>query len=98
MTGYWNSPELSFFSDGSETKGWSKTLENYRASYAGPNKEMGSLDFQNLRVEALGPEAAFVRGEFRLAMSRNKVSRGRFTLVVRRFPDGWKIVHDHSSS
>ena len=22
---------------------------------------------------------------------------GRFTLVLRQFPDGWKIIHDHTS-
>jgi beta-aspartyl-peptidase (threonine type) len=33
MTGYWHSPELTFFSGGTETKGWEPTLERYRQHY-----------------------------------------------------------------
>ena len=58
---------------------------------------MGRLEFANLRIEALCPDAAFVRGEFRLTMSDGKKPQGLFTLVLRKFPEGWKIVHDHSA-
>lgn len=59
---------------------------------------MGKLDFTNLRIEMLRPESAFVRGEFHLTMSDGKTPHGLFTLVFRKFPDGWKIVHDHSAA
>ena len=26
-----------------------------------------------------------------------ETATGRFTLLFRKFPDGWKIVHDHTS-
>jgi beta-aspartyl-peptidase (threonine type) len=58
---------------------------------------MGKLDFTNLRIEMLGQETAFVRGEFHLTMSDGKTPHGLFTLVFRKFPEGWKIVHDHSA-
>jgi len=45
----------------------------------------------------LGPEAAFVRGEFHLTMPDGKIPHGLFTLIFRKFADGWKIVHDHSA-
>ena len=45
----------------------------------------------------LGPDSAFVRGEFHLTMSDGKTPHGLFTLVFRKFPEGWKIVHDHSA-
>jgi len=98
MAGYWNSPELTFFSGGQEQHGWQATLDRYRAKYASPGHEMGKLEFANLRVEALGSDAAFVRGEWHLSMSDGKTPHGLFTLVFRRFPDGWKIVHDHTSA
>ena len=98
MTGYWNSPQLTFFSRGTEIHGWQAALDRYRANYSGPGHEMGKLDFSDLRIEMLGPDAAFVRGAFHLTMSDGKTPHGIFTLVFRRFPDGWKIVHDHSSA
>jgi beta-aspartyl-peptidase (threonine type) len=57
-----------------------------------------NLDFSNLRVEMLGPEAAFVRGSWHLTMSDGKTPHGLFTLTFRKFPDGWKIIHDHTSA
>jgi ketosteroid isomerase-like protein len=98
MTGYWNSPELTFFSGAHETSGWQGALERYRKAYQSEGKEMGNLEFSNLRIEPLGSDAAFVRGAWRLTMSDDKTPHGLFTLVFRKFPDGWKIVHDHTSA
>jgi ketosteroid isomerase-like protein len=97
MTGYWKSPELTFFSGGNERHGWQETMDRYKATYQSPGHEMGRLEFANLRVEDLGPDAAFVRGEWHLTMPDGKTPHGLFTLVFRKFPEGWKIVHDHTS-
>ena len=98
MSGYWNSPELTFFSGAHESKGWQAALDRYQKNYQGAGHEMGKLEFANLRIEMLGPEAAFVRGEFHLTMSDGKTPHGLFTLVFRKFPEGWKIIHDHSAA
>ena len=98
MAGYWNSPELTFFSGAKQTAGWQATLDRYRATYNSPGHEMGRLEFSNLRIEILGVDAAFVRGEWRLTMPDGKTPHGLFTLVFRKFPDGWKIIHDHTSA
>jgi ketosteroid isomerase-like protein len=98
MTAYWNSPELTFFSGAKESKGWQATIDRYRATYTSAGKEMGHLDFSELRIEPLGSEAAFVRGVWQLTMSDGKTPHGRFTLIFRKFPDGWKIIHDHTSA
>jgi len=97
MAGYWNSQELTFFSGAHESKGWQAALDRYKKNYQGAGHEMGKLEFANLRIEMLGPDAAFVRGEFHLTMSDGKTPHGLFTLIFRKFPDGWKIIHDHSA-
>lgn len=97
MAGYWNSPELTFFSGGHESQGWQAALDRYKKNYQGAGHEMGKLEFSNLRIEMLASDAAFVRGEFHLTMSDGKTPHGLFTLIFRKFPDGWKIVHDHSA-
>src|SRR6201987_5341615 len=81
MSGYWNSPDLTFFSDAKESKGWQAKIDRYRAAYASPGHEMGKLDFSDLRIEVLGPEAAFVRGVWQLTMPDGKTPQGRFTLI-----------------
>src|ERR1051325_3058718 len=98
MSGYWNSSDLTFFSGAKETSGWQATLDRYRATYASAGHEMGKLDFSDLRVESLGPDAAFVRGSWHLTMPDGKTPHGKFTLVFRKFRDGWKIIHDHTSA
>jgi ketosteroid isomerase-like protein len=97
MAGYWNSPDLTFFSGAKETKGWQATLDRYKTTYASPGHEMGTLEFSNLRIEMLGADAAFARGAWQLLMSDGKTPHGIFTLVFRKFPEGWKIIHDHTS-
>jgi ketosteroid isomerase-like protein len=96
MSGYWNSPELTFFG-AEKTSGWQATLERYRKRYQTGGREMGKLEFSGLQIVALGPDSAFVRGSWKLTMSDGKTPHGLFTLVFRQFPDGWKIVHDHTS-
>jgi ketosteroid isomerase-like protein len=97
MQGYWQSPELTFYSGGSVVSGWDTTLARYRNRYQGEGHEMGQLDFLDLKIELLGPSAAFVRGRFHLKMTTGE-SGGLFTLTFRKFPDGWKIIHDHTST
>jgi len=97
MSGYVNSPDLTFFSGAHESKGWQAALDRYKKNYEGPGHEMGKLEFTNLRIEMLSPDAAFVRGEFHLTMSDGKTPHGLFTLIFKKFTEGWKIVHDHSS-
>jgi beta-aspartyl-peptidase (threonine type) len=96
MRGYWNSPELSFFSGGTRTRGWQGTMDRYQKKYRAEGKEMGSLAFSELEIDVLGPDSAVVRGRFRLKLSKEEPT-GLFTLVFRRFPEGWRIVHDHTS-
>jgi len=98
MAGYWNSPELTFFSGGTVSHGWQAALDRYRKNYQAPGTEMGKLEFQDLQIEMLGPKSAFVRGKYVLTMSNGKQPTGLFTIVFRQFPEGWRIIHDHSSN
>ncbi len=97
MKGYWHSPELTFFSGGTKTSGWKTTLDRYRNRYQSAGAEMGQLDFSELKIELLGPQSAFVRGHWHLKMADSE-PQGLFTLIFRKYPDGWKIIHDHTGS
>jgi beta-aspartyl-peptidase (threonine type) len=59
---------------------------------------MGRLGFDAIEVFPLGPDAAFARGGYRLRLKDGSEPHGLFTLVLRRFPEGLRIVHDHTSA
>jgi ketosteroid isomerase-like protein len=96
MAGYWRSPRLSFASGSEVTRGWDATLERYKKKYRSDGAEMGKLTFSELEVEPIGVDAALVRGHWQLIRTKDKPG-GVFTLIFRKFPEGWRIVHDHTS-
>jgi ketosteroid isomerase-like protein len=96
MNGYWRSPKLSFSSGTDVTRGWDATMERYKKRYRSDGAEMGKLTFHDLEIEPLGPDAALVRGRWQLIRTKDKPG-GVFTLIFRKLPEGWRIVHDHTS-
>jgi beta-aspartyl-peptidase (threonine type) len=103
MQGYWHSPDLTFFSGATVTRGWEPTLLRYRQRYQAEGKEMGKLEFQDLNIDLLSRRSAVVTGRWQLTTTNTKSPDGKqpnglFTLVFKRMPDGWKIVHDHTSA
>jgi beta-aspartyl-peptidase (threonine type) len=97
MVGYWNSPDLSFSSGKEKTRGWQATYERYQKRYQSEGQEMGKLSFSELEIEMLSPDSAYVRGRWQLVTSKDKPG-GLFTLIFKKLPEGWRIVHDHTSS
>ena len=94
MKGYWNSDKLVFVSS-RLTRGWQPTLDNYKKSY--PNKEaMGTLTFSDLEITVLSKDAAVVLGSWSLQRASDN-PKGKFTLIFRKFKEGWQIVHDHTT-
>jgi ketosteroid isomerase-like protein len=96
MNSYWHSPELTFSGSGGVSRGWAGVLQRYKKTY--PDRSaMGQLDFSALEFRFLGPDAALVLGQWHLKREKDELG-GVFSLVWQRFPEGWKIVHDHTSA
>lgn len=94
MAGYWKSEKLVFVSS-RVTRGWQPTLDNYKKSY--PDKAaMGTLSFTDLEVTVLSKDAAVVLGSWALKREKDE-PKGKFTLIFRKFKEGWRIVHDHTT-
>jgi len=94
MAYYWNSGMFTFQSGANRLRGWGALLERYKKSYSGEN--WGILDFTDLEVNALGADHAYVIGRYKLALKDTR-REGLFTIIFKRFPEGWWIIHDHSS-
>jgi uncharacterized protein (TIGR02246 family) len=96
LLGYWHSAELTFSGSNGVSRGWDGVLARYKKNY--PDRAaMGHLDFSDLEFRFLGPDAALVLGRWHLKREKDDLG-GVFTLVWQRFPDGWKIIHDHTSA
>jgi len=96
LEGYWHSPELTFSGSNGVARGWDAVLARYKKSY--PDRAaMGQLTFSELEFRFLGPDAALVLGKWHLQREKDELG-GVFTLVWQRFPEGWKIIHDHTSA
>lgn len=96
MKGYWNSPETTFAGTSGVSRGWQTVLDHYHKNY--PDRAtMGHLDFRDVEVTPLGNDAALILGHWHLNRDAAPVG-GIFTLVARRFPEGWRIIHDHTST
>jgi ketosteroid isomerase-like protein len=96
MAGYWRSEETVFISGDSVTRGWQATLDRYKKGYDTRDK-MGALTFSDLDIKKIDKKNAVVIGRWALARA-NDNPRGRFTLLFRKFKEGWRVVHDHTSS
>jgi ketosteroid isomerase-like protein len=96
MRGYWNSPELTFAGSSGITRGWEPVLARYQKQY--PDRAaMGHLEFSELETRSLAPDAALVLGRWHLSRDAGNLG-GVYSLVFERFPEGWRIVHDHTSA
>jgi ketosteroid isomerase-like protein len=96
LEGYWHSPELTFSGSGGVARGWDGVLARYHKGY--PNRAaMGRLTFSGLEFHFLGPKACLVLGNWHLDRASGDVG-GVFSLVFQEFPEGWKIIHDHTSA
>ena len=95
MAGYWKSEETSFSGVNGVTRGWEGLLNRYKKNYP-DRKAMGKLTFGKIEVTPLCADAAMILGEWHL--ERENPVGGVFTLVARRFPEGWRIIHDHTDA
>lgn len=95
MEGYWKSDRLTFTGAGGITYGWQATYQRYLRTYDSPEK-MGQLQFTLLEFRPLGKQYFSVIGKWQLRRTVGDIG-GHFTLLLRRFRQGWLIIADHTS-
>ena len=96
MNGYARSAATVFVSQDEVSRGWETVRDRYRVKYSDRTK-MGTLSFSEIEVTMLSPESAVVLGRWRLKRTDDE-PHGRFTLILKHLPEGWRIVHDHTSA
>jgi ketosteroid isomerase-like protein len=96
MNGYARSASTVFVSQDEVSRGWETVRNRYRVKYSDRTK-MGTLSFSEIEVTMVSADSAVVLGRWRLKRT-NDEPHGRFTLIFKRLPEGWRIVHDHTSA
>ena len=96
MNGYARSASTVFISEDTVRRGWETVRDRYREKYSNRSK-MGTLTFSDLEITPLSLDSAVALGRWNLKRE-NDEPHGRFTLILKRLPEGWRIVHDHTSA
>lgn len=96
MDGYERSETIVFVSGDTVTHGWQTVLDRYKKNY-NTREKMGTLTFSDLEFRLLGSNTATVVGRWHLKRAADE-PHGRFTLIFKRTKQGWRIIHDHTSS
>lgn len=84
-----------------DTRGLIRGRDAIRQMYAGswfaPGRDPGQLRFSDIEVRMLGRDHALAVGRFTVVLPGRNPATGMFSLTMQRTPQGWRIVHDHSS-
>lgn len=95
MSYYWKSDSFTFQSGGNRLQGWESLRKRYEKNYAGEN--MGKLNFTELDIKVLSKSVVLVLGRWEVQI-KDSLKGGLFTLIIQHKPEGWRIIHDHTSS
>lgn len=109
MEEYWNKGDVENYmnvcypkredilmqSSNSRIYGYTKLYNMYVGVFKNEDTR-GHLSFSDLEVKVITSETVMQIGKFTLEMKDGKKRSGYFTALIKKFPEGWKIVHDHS--
>jgi uncharacterized protein (TIGR02246 family) len=97
MKAYENSPTTTFVGKTVEY-GYDTILERYKELYTTP-ASMGTLTFSHLAIRILDSGYATATGNFHLERTAagGGNANGIFSLLLKKNPQGWKIILDHSN-
>jgi ketosteroid isomerase-like protein len=96
MKYYDSSSELVFMGSNGPVRSAQTLKEYYDKKYKKGTADFGKLTFSDLEVEELAPGLARAWGKWLVEQKDQKLS-GWFSLIWKKTPAGWRIIHDHSS-
>lgn len=96
MLGFSN-PDVIFVSGGRIKDGWQGTLDEYIANYGPTPQTRGHLEFSDITIEFLSPDAAQLVGRYSL-MRPDSPMEGINTRLFRKRNGQWVITLNHVSA
>ena len=92
-----NADSITFMTGKGPIIGKDKTAEALRRSFFRDGKPVQALRFEEVAIRPLGARHALVVGRFVLTGGGEQERSGWFSTVWERRPEGWRVIHDHSS-
>lgn len=92
-----NADSISFMTGRGPVVGKHRTAEILRKAFFRDGKPIQSLRFEQVTVRPLGAGHALVVGRFVLSGGGEAEKSGWFSTIWERWPEGWRVIHDHSS-
>jgi uncharacterized protein (TIGR02246 family) len=78
------------------THGYAAIRDRYAARFE-PGAQRDSLRFTDIAFRMLGHDHVLNTARYVLTRGDSVTAEGPFTVVWERRPEGWRMIHDHSS-
>jgi uncharacterized protein (TIGR02246 family) len=89
--------DMTFMTRTGPRPGVAPLEKSFAEKYFKDGRPKQTLGFTDRVVRRLGPDAALETGRYVLTGGGEPEQSGWFTLVWVRTPQGWRVLHDHSS-
>jgi len=95
LDGFLHSDDIVLVVDGETIRGWDLLSKAFHSGY--PNREeMGTVFFDRVQVQMLGPDLGFVLIWYSIAFPKKK-QFGTDTIIVKKITEGWREMISHTS-
>jgi uncharacterized protein (TIGR02246 family) len=95
LDSFWRSDALVVVVEGETVHGWDLLSKALHTGYPNPS-EMGVLTLDRAQVQMLAPDFAEVLTWDTISFAKKK-EFGTSTIVMKRLPEGWRVVLMHTS-
>lgn len=89
--------DMTFMTRNGPRPGVEPLEKSFAEKYFKDGRPKQTLSFDNNTLRRLGPDAVLETGRFTLTGGGEPEQSGWFTLIWVRTPQGWRVLHDHSS-
>lgn len=94
---YWKSDKTVFNTGGTLVQGYTNIQAQYKTWYPSPSG-MGTTEFTDIVLRDIAPTAKVAMGVWKVLLPSKIILKGRFTWIIGKKSEGWRITHDHTSS
>lgn len=95
LDSFWRSDSLVVVVEGETVRGWDLLSKALHTGYPNPS-EMGSLTLDRVQVQMLSPDLGVALTWDTISFPKKK-EFGTSTIVMKKLPEGWRVVVMHTS-